>query len=190
MWRAYGGQAGVAFVLNPEIFFSPSQALATYIVPVLYSNPESLQIELSRLANKIHENTSYVQSMGKNMARDTFFHALRYIAVTTKHPAFSEEREWRLVSSPSIQQSEYVKQYQEVIAEIPQPVLKIELKGQPSQGLIGLGLEDFIKEILIGPCEFPNIIYKSICQELQQNGSNNLWQKIRITGIPLRPNQR
>ena len=190
MWRAYGGHAGVAFVLNPEIFFSPTQALATYIVPVLYSNPESLQIELIELANKIHENTSYVQSMGRHKARDTVFHALRFIAVSTKHPAFKEEREWRIVSSPSLQQSEYVKQYQEVIAEIPQPVLKIELKGQPSQGLIGFGLEDFIKEILIGPCEFPNIIYRSICQELQQNGFNNLLKKIRITGIPLRPNQR
>jgi hypothetical protein len=190
MWRAYGGHAGVAFVLNPEIFFSQTQELATYMVPVLYSNPESLQIELSKLANKIHENTSYIQSMGRNMARDTFFHALRFIAVSTKHPAFKEECEWRIVSSPSMQQSEYVKQYQEVIAGIPQPILKIELKVQPSQGLIGLGLEDFIKEILIGPCEFPSIICRSICQELQQKGFNNLCKKIRITGIPLRLNQR
>ena len=77
-----------------------------------------------------------------------------------------------------------------VSVRIPQPVLKIELKDQPTEGVFGLEPEDFIEEILVGPCEFPNIIYRSIAQELQQNGFSNLCRKIRITGIPLRPNQR
>ena len=190
MWRAYGGNAGVAFVLNPKVFFSETQALAAYTVPVMYSNPEAVQVMLSEVAHNIFENTAYIHNFGRDNARDAVFHSLRFTAISTKHPAFKEEREWRIVSSPSMQQSEYVKQYQEVIAGIPQPVLKIELKDQPTEGVFGLEPEDFIEEILVGPCEFPNIIYRSIAQELQQNGFSNLCRKIRITGIPLRPNQR
>jgi hypothetical protein len=189
MWRAYGGNTGVAFVLNPKVFFSEIQALAAYTVPVLYSNSEILETMLSEVAHNIFENTDYIHHFGRDKARDIAFYLLRFTAISTKHPAFREEREWRIVSSPSMQRSEYVKQYQEVIAGIPQPVLKIELKDQPSEGLIGLELEDFIEEILVGPCEFPNIIHRSISQELQQNGCSNLCKKIRITGIPLRPNQ-
>ena len=190
MWRAYGGNAGVAFILNPKVFFSETQVLAAYTVPVLYADPEALQAMLSEVAQNILKNTAYIQHFGRDQARGAFFTALRWAAISTKHPAFKEEREWRIVSSPSIQRSEYVKQFQEVIGEIPQPVLKIELKDQPSEGLIGLQLEDFIEEILIGPCEFPGIIARAITQELQQHNFINLCNKIRYTGIPLRLNQR
>jgi hypothetical protein len=144
MWRAYGGNAGVAFVLNPKVFFSETQALAAYTVPVMYSNPQALQVMLSEVAHSIFENTAYIHHFGRDSARDAVFHSLRFTAISTKHPAFKEEREWRIVSSPSMQQSEYVKQYQEVIAGIPQPVLKIELKDQPTEGVYGLEPEDFM----------------------------------------------
>lgn len=190
MWRAYGGNAGVALVLNPNIFFAETQALAAYTSPVLYANAEGLQAKLSEVAQNILANTAYVQSIGRENARNAIFHALRFAAICTKHPAFKEEQEWRIASSPSMQRSEYVKQFQEVIGEIPQPVLKIELRDQPSEGLIGLQPQYFIEQVLIGPCEFPNIIARSLAEELQQCGFTNPWAKICITGIPLRPNQR
>lgn len=190
MWRAYGGNAGVALVLNPYVFFAETQALAAYTSPVLYANAEGLQAKLSEVAQNILVNSSYVQSIGREGAKNAVFHALRFAAICTKHPAFKEEREWRIASSPSMQRSEYVKQFQEVIGEIPQPILKIELQDQPSEGLIGLQPQNFIEQILIGPCEFPNIIARSFAEEMQQLGFTNPWAKIGVTGIPLRPNQR
>jgi hypothetical protein len=190
MWRAYGGNAGVAFVLRPNVFFLETQALAAYTVPVLYANREDIQATLLEIAQNILNNTAYVQHIGRDGTRNAVFHALRFIAICTKHPAFKEEQEWRIVSSPSLQQSNYVKQYQEVIGDIPQPVLKIELEDQPDEGLIGLQLEDFIEEILIGPCEHPNIVARSIYQELLQGGFRSLATRIRTTGIPLRLSQR
>lgn len=190
MWRAYGGNAGVALVLNPNIFFAETQALAAYTSPVLYANSEALQVKLLEVAQSIQTNSAYVRSIGRENAKNAVFHALRFAAICTKHPAFKEEREWRIVSSPSMQRSEYVKQVHEVIGEIPQPILKIELKDQPSEGLIGLQPQYFIEQILIGPCEFPNIIARSFAEELCQCGVTSPWEKIVITGIPLRPNQR
>lgn len=190
MWRAYGGSAGVALVLNPNVFFAETQALAAYTSPVLYANAEALQERLSEVAHNILVNTAFVQSIGRENARGAIFHALRFAAICTKHPAFKEEREWRIASSPSMQRSEYVKQFQEVIGEIPQPVLKIELKDQPSEGLIGLQPQHFIEQILIGPCEFPHIIARSFAEELLHCGFTNPREKISVTGIPLRPNQR
>lgn len=190
MWRAYGGNAGVALVLNPYVFFAETQALAAYTSPVLYANADGLQAKLSEVAHNIFTNTSYVQAMGRENTKAAVFHALRFAAICTKHPAFKEEREWRIASSPSMQRSEYVKQFQEVIGGIPQPILKIELNDQPSEGLVGLQPQHFIEQILIGPCEFPNIIARSFIEELQQLGFINPSAKISVTGIPLRPNQR
>jgi Protein of unknown function (DUF2971) len=190
MWRAYGGNAGVALVLNPYVFFSETQALAAYTSPVLYANADGLQARLVEVAQNILGNTGYVQSIGRENARGSAFHALRFGAICTKHPAFKEEREWRIASSPSMQRSDYVKQFQEVIGDVPQPVLKIKLEDQPDEGLIGLQPQDFIEQVLIGPCEFPSIIARSFAEEMQQRGFANPWAKIKITGIPLRPNQR
>jgi len=190
MWRAYGGNAGVALVLNPYVFFSETQALAAYTSPVLYANASGLEAKIVEVARKILGNTSYVQSIGRENARDATFHALRFGAICTKHPAFKEEREWRIASSPSMQRSDYVKEFQEVIGDVPQPVLKIKLEDQPDEGLIGFQPQDFIEQVLIGPCEFPSVIARSFAEEMNQRGFANPWAKIKITGIPLRPNQR
>jgi hypothetical protein len=190
MWRAYGGSAGIALVLNPYIFFSETQALAAYTSPVLYGNANGLEAKIAELAHNVLTSKAYVQSIGRENTKNAVFHALRFAAICTKHPAFKEEREWRIVSSPSMQKSEYVEQHQEVIGEIPQPVLKIRLEDQPDEGLIGLNPNDFIQRVLIGPCEFPQIIARSIAEELLRCGVTDPWSRIAITGIPLRPNQR
>lgn len=41
MWRAYGGDTGVAIVLNPGVFFRPTDAINAYTSPVAYSDPRS-----------------------------------------------------------------------------------------------------------------------------------------------------
>jgi hypothetical protein len=64
MWRAYGGNAGVAFVLRSNVFFLETQALAAYTVPVLYANPEDIQATLLEIAQNILNNTAYVQHIG------------------------------------------------------------------------------------------------------------------------------
>jgi hypothetical protein len=190
MWRAYGGHAGVALVLNPYIFFSETTALAAYTSPVLYADEFGVQERLSEVAASISANRSYAKSLHPDAFRNSLFQALRFAAICTKHPAFIEEREWRIASSPAIQSSDYVTKHIEVIGGVPQTVLKLELNDQPDEGIIGLEPSTFVEKILIGPCDYPETIARALADELKAAGFSDPYNVINVTGIPLRPNQR
>ena len=73
---------------------------------------------------------------------------------------------------------------------IPQRILKIELKDQDDQNLIGLNPAALLERVLIGPCEHADVIWQALCQALAEAGVPNPQSKIFHTGIPLRANQR
>lgn len=190
MWRAYGADTGVALVLNPGVFLRPSYALAAYSMPVAYFEEDQMADQLAQVTDRMQSSPNFVGSLGPAGFREAMFQVLRYAAVCTKHPAFSEEREWRVVASPAIQSSPLLKSAIEVIGGIPQPVLKIPLKDEPEKGLYEISPDAFINKVLIGPCEHPQIIYRALFSTLEQAGITDPGPRIAITGIPLRPNQR
>ena len=190
MWRAYGGDAGVAFVINGEAMFRDSNALAAHSMPVAYMDEVALHREFQSIVNAIEGNADLLQSIGREDTRNAIFHMLRYAVVCTKHPAFAEEREWRIVSSPSIESSPLLPIQYEVIGGIPQRVLKIKLADHPDQGLTGLEPNQLIDRVLIGPCEHSAVIKQALWGALSDAGVADAGNKIFPTGIPLRANQR
>lgn len=190
MWRAYGGNAGVALVLNGGVLFRPSDALAAYSSPVAYLDDAGIADQLRRVAERMAANTQLLESLGRDGLREAMFHMLRFGAVCTKHPAFWEEREWRVVASPPIQSSPLLQPVLEVIGGIPQQVLKIPLRDHPAKGLFGLEPNDLLDRVLIGPCEHSSVIFPALLEAMTSAGVANPASKIFETGIPLRPNQR
>jgi hypothetical protein len=190
MWRAYGGDAGVAIVLNPEVFFNEINPLPVYTSPVAYLDASGIVAAFSRVTNGIHSNKTYVRGLGLQGLTQAIFNALRFAIICTKHPAFKEEREWRVIASPSLESHEHLQQSVEFIGGIPQTILKKRIEDQPEKGIVGLHLNDFIERILIGPCEFPEIITRAIASLLEDAGVEKPYERIHVTGIPLRPNQR
>lgn len=190
MWRAYGGDAGVALVVNGGVFFRPSDALAAYSSPVSYLDESSLTEELDAVASSLAKNKNLLRNLGRQGTKDAIFHMLRFAALCTKHPAFAEEREWRVVASPSMEFSPLLPVELETIGGIPQRVLKINLADHADKGLTGLEPKDLIERVLIGPCEHAEVIGQAILQALKLAGVPDPERKIVYTGIPLRPNQR
>lgn len=190
MWRAYGGMAGVALVIGGEVLFRPSQALGAYSSPVGYFDTDGIRIQLAAVASQIQANPQFVQGLGREGLKNAIFQMLRFGAICTKHPAFGEEREWRIVASPAIQASPLLPPQVEVIGGIPQTVLKIQLADHPDQGLHGLTPPDLIDRVLIGPCEHSDVIGRALRQALTEAGVTDPDSKIVNTGVPLRPNQR
>lgn len=190
MWRAYGGNAGVAIVINGDVLFRESDALAAYSMPVAYLDEVGLQEEFNAVADSIGKNASFLQALGRTGTKDAIFHMLRYASICTKHPAFREEQEWRVVSSPALQSSSLVPVDVEVIGGIPQKVLKIKLEDHPDKGLTGLEPNQLIDRVLIGPCEHSAVIQQALLQTLNDAGIKDPGSKIFNTGIPLRDNQR
>lgn len=190
MWRAYGGECGVAIIFKPDAFFSEANVLGVYASPVAYLDANGIAIEMDRVAERIQGNFQYVQSLGADEVSKVVFNALRFAAICTKHPAFKEEREWRIVATPSLLRSEYVKQSIKEVGGMPQPTLHIKLQEYPETGMPSLAPASFVERILIGPCQYPDTVHRALGEKLKSLGCPDPFDLVSFTKIPLRASQR
>jgi len=186
MWRAYGGSSGVAIVINGAAMFGTSRALAAYSSPVAYLDSNGVADELKAITQRIRQNQEFVKGIGRERTKNILFHALRFSAVCTKHPAFQEEKEWRVVASPSIESSDLVPKEIEDVYGVPQLVLKIKLEDHLDRGLRGLEPRDLIDRVLIGPCDHPDVVCRAFRETLTALGVPDAGNRAYGTGVPLR----
>ena len=95
MWRAYAPANGVALILNPSPFTNVTDALRAYTYPVIYEGEEWLAQQCVQLTQYISEN----QEVFKNniqMLKKSITLMFEFFVYSLKHPAFAEEREWRI----------------------------------------------------------------------------------------------
>jgi hypothetical protein len=185
MWRAYGGDAGVALVLNGDVMFSNGDVLAAYASPVAYWDADEFARQLTSVVERIERESDYVRSLGHQKVKDIAFNMLRFAVLCTKHPGFHEEREWRIVASPVMYPSPLTLTV-EVVHATAQPVLKIDLRNYPNQGLEGLALPDLLNRVIIGPCEFPQVMLAAFRELLRKAEVAEPESKVVVSGIPLR----
>lgn len=188
MWRAYGGSAGVALVLNlGKVIESGNDALKAYTSPVAYLNDENFRREIATIAQSVQEN---LDSLRASVPFDQFFnHMFRtflFAATCTKHEGFKEELEWRVVHAPDIFPSEVVLGSVETINSIPQTVYKLPLKNDPGRGIAGISITDLVDSVIIGPTQFPIALHDAFARELEAAGVKSASSKVKTSGIPLR----
>lgn len=186
MWRAYGGGAGVAIVVNGGPLIRPTHALNAYASPVAYYSDQEVERELLRLVKNIEDNGEFVVSLGEEAFRGQMFSAFRSAVLCTKHPGFLEEREWRVIYSPSLAKSTRIISSIESVNGTPQSICKIPLKDVPEEGLHGLALPQFIDRIIIGPSKYPLGIYEAFSILLNEAGVPDTANKIIVSDVPLR----
>lgn len=191
MWRAYGGAAGVALVIKAGVFFQEIEGSGIYSSPVVYSRSDGVGEYIFKVANAIVRESDYVRMQGRDWLKNSVFHMLRNRAICTKHMAFKEEREWRVIASPLIDESGgFFDQKIEVVGGVPQQVLKVKLVDRPEKGWVGFSIKDMIDRILIGPSDHAVVIHRALYEALREIGIENPEGKIVRTNIPLRSNQR
>lgn len=186
MWRAYGGHTNVAFVFNTSPLFSESAALPAFSSPVLYATVAEFADHFSQVVTGLEENFAVVQNTDPNQLVSELFFALHMAVLSTKHPGFAEEKEWRILHSPSLGPSERIKFDVVSISGVPQKVYKISLENFPNEGFTGASLPEVLEEIIIGPTQFPYPIYDALVHELTEAGVANAPSKVRVSDIPLR----
>lgn len=186
MWRAYGGQTGVALVLNGAVMFSKSNVLNIFSSPVAYLSPNAFAAQFEQIAKNMESEVDYVKSLGREAVKQIVFNMLRFAVLCTKHPGFHEEREWRVVASPAMHPTPHVTLTVEVVRGTPQTVVKLGLQNHPVQGLVGLAMPELLNRIIIGPCQFPEIIRSAFHRLLEEVGVAEAEKKIIVSDIPLR----
>lgn len=186
MWRAYGGSSGVALVINGAVLFGESDALGAYASPVAYMSSPQFAEHFSMVTTNIRREVDYVQSLGREKVKDLVFTLLRFAVLCTKHPGFHEEREWRVIASPLMYPSPLLHNEIEIIRGTPQAVLKIDLQNHPELDLVGLALPELLNRIIIGPCQYPEVLVTAFIRLLENADVPDAANKVFVSDIPLR----
>lgn len=186
MWRAYGGDTNVAFVFNTKAFISQSTALPAFLSPVLYCDEPEFKRKFVEMIEGLENNISFLKSTPPKAISETLTSALHFAALSSKHPGFAEEREWRVIHSPTMAPSERIKFDVETIGGVPQRVYKLRMENYPDEGFTGATLPELVAEVIIGPTAYPWPIYEAIVTKLQEAGCEDAENKVRVSEIPLR----
>lgn len=196
MWRAYAARGGVAFVFNQEPFFTPSTALGAFTSPVFYGEPNDFGMEWQRMLASIEQNIELVRRMGPVAFLEMLNLAVHFASMTTKHPGFSEEREWRVTFSPSTHteamddaafnaSSPLGREFMNV-GGLPQRIYKLPLQDHPEAGFTGATLPALLSKVIIGPTQFPMVVADALHMALSRAGVTNAADKLVASHIPLR----
>lgn len=156
------------------------------MIPVSYWFQEEFESELRAIARNIVENAEVIRTLSEDGLTLAMFNALRFMAISAKHPGFGEEIEWRVVYCPTIQKSNVLVPFQTSVNGIPQTVYKIPLANIPEKNLIGLEIPELIDRVIVGPTQFPATISEALESALRKAGIENPETRVIASDIPIR----
>jgi Protein of unknown function (DUF2971) len=190
MWRAYGGSAGVALVLNPAVLLSETDEMQVFSTPVIYKDVNQFKEWFETWVGKIISEEENLRAVDRQVLLNHFFFAFRTFVLATKHPGFREEREWRVFHSPMLDSvSPWISTEVVTLNGVPQHVIKVALKDDPEKGVVGAAPEKLLNRVIIGPCETPLPIRNALGQAMIDANIPDPWDKIWMSFIPLRERQ-
>ena len=153
MWRAYGS-GGVAFVLrNPPLVAAGSDALGVFTGPVEYAGRREFFERFARFVDGVLEEGDYIAGLGAERACRALVGSYHFAALSTKHPGFAEEREWRMAFTPALQPAGDLARSVEICRGAPQVVYKLPLLRREGPEGASTALADILEAFIIGPCE-------------------------------------
>ncbi|MDO6413081.1 DUF2971 domain-containing protein [Sphingomonas sp. BIUV-7] len=189
MWRAYGGPtSGVAIIFNTEVFAHDSDRLGAYSSPVLYGGVTEFSRELVRVIENIENNRHVLAQVPFDNAASILFNSLQFSTLSTKHPAFEEEQEWRVIHHPLSEPSAFISTCTRTIRGIPQMICEVPLRDQVGLNMPWLDLNRLLSHVIIGPCVYPKQVAWAFREILREIGIANPDSRIAIANIPLRQN--
>lgn len=186
MWRAYGD---IAIVLNTAAFMTVSDVLGVYSSPVHYRSPADFCISFDRMVQRVDESRSFLATLEEDTLVWHFVQFFISSILCTKHPGFAEEREWRVFHVPGWRfgssNSKVIEEVR-VVRGIAQKIYKVPLQDYPEEGFFSASLPALIERVIIGPTEYPWVMYDAFVDLLKGAGVANAESRVVVSEIPLR----
>lgn len=172
MWRAFGSGPSVAIIFDGNKFGNVS---GVGFSPVAYYEPNDVRDAMFRIQENVESNLGFLKTLPKATIVERIFRALYYGALCLKHPAFREEREWRIIYTPGHMQPPLIEYEVKSMHGVPQTIYKFPID-----------LPKWLDRVLIGPTQYPASIAGAFAMELQNVGVAGAHKKIHPTKIPIR----
>jgi hypothetical protein len=188
MWRAFGSATTprVALVINLPLDAAANVALSVTLSPVGYFTDEEVTRELDSVTQNVQQNRDFLASLEHRTLVTFVFTMLVAQVVYLKHEGFHEEREWRIVHSPKRTPSPFLESAVESPSGVPQLVYKIPLENNSSAGISGLSICDLLDRVIIGPSQFPWVMYEAFVTALDAAGVKDSASRVLTSTIPVR----
>jgi hypothetical protein len=187
MWRAYGGDANVCMIFSPAPFLASQRAFELNISPVMYGGPEKFAEEFERVVGRIEANTATLSAMDPNLFLFNLKRALDFAVLSTKHEAFHEECEWRVIHRQGSGDGRAAPPSCVVnVGGIVQTIHRIPMRNDPENDVAGAELSEAMERIIIGPTPNPTLVRGAFVRLLGEAGVPDPEDRVTVSGIPLR----
>lgn len=191
MWRAYGGPvAGVALLFKRDIVdIQPEVDLELAAMPILYGGPDDFHVEFEEMLGGLEAELDFLKERGGDVIARITAAVLQFSMFTIKHSGFKEEEEWRVIHRPFEFSSAHIIPTTLTIAGVPQAIYEIPFHNPEKNALFDipeLKLNDILEGIIIGPCLYPETIFRAFRDEMEAAGIENAKDRIIVSNTPLR----
>ena len=183
MWRAYGD---VALIINNTPLTVITDQLGVYSTPVHYLDQDGVETRLQTVANAISDNVDFIRSVGEQAFVNLTIQMVLLAAIGTKHPGFSEEKEWRVFFRPAEHPKSILSSKVVVIDSVPQEIWALPLRHDPCNGLHHADIPSLLDRIIIGPTPYPYVSARAFVALLEMAGVKEASSKVIVSNIPLR----
>lgn len=181
MWRAYGGDSGVALVFSGNVFSSENTGVGAYSSPVEYFTEPEYADEMALLAARIEAATEGLRQEAPEEFFDRVLQAVTLAILCVKHPAFKEEREWRIFSMDALDRGRLISSI-ECIKGIVQPILKLPFDRPGNMR----GTMNELEQVLIGPTQYPIAMRSGFARLLENAAVPDPYSRVCLSEVPLR----
>lgn len=184
MWRGYGSDSRVAFVLKPDLFITENNFFDIYTSPIEYLDQNQFFELIKLLTIRISSEKAFLESLPVSLIIQWVKYMVQFAVVSIKHPVFKEEKEQRIIAD--LERCHGLKQDTIVVGGIPQLILKIPLSNDNENNNEGFSFEANLDHLIIGPTPYPVVIAKVLGIELAKYGISYSMGKITVSDIPFR----
>lgn len=178
MWRAYGGDNGVALVMRESMLDLDSAFVNTFHSPVLYGDAGDVKNRVLAIFSKLAAIPDSVNEFGRKALEQALVRALQFAMLSIKHVGFEEEREWRMIHH-YVAEADHHQYQSQVVRGNAQVICAINLASHPQ-----LTPNVMFEKVIIGPCMFPEAAAQAFRLALIKGGVDK--PEIVISDIPLR----
>jgi hypothetical protein len=157
--------------------------------------PDEFEQSFDELVSSLETNFEALVISDPNAILEMLMVAFRFAVQSTKHPSFKEEREWRVIYTPTLLQrqgrmtdEQLLRIPTEVlsIGGVPQRIYAIPFVDWPEEGFTGATPPALLDRVLIGPSNDSYAIAQAFVAELSRLNVPDAHTKVVITGVPIR----
>jgi hypothetical protein len=188
MWRAYGGPENVCLVFNSAAFMGKQKSYELVLSPVLYANPSDYQAHFSAMLDRLEERIDILKHAKSDFLLFNLKRAIDFSILSTKHPAFREENEWRVIHYPNP-----FKDRDDPPCDIVcingkvQKIYKIPMENRAEEGgLANSAPNELIDRIIVGPTQNYELVRAAFIKLMGDAGIESPEARVEFSAIPLR----